>query len=396
MENLKKLIVCLLVLVMAVGLVGCGSKEKTGENASTNSETSTETSTETTKTDTSDKKDGFVIGFANGYFGNTWRSQLVEDFENAAKEYKKDGIIKDYMISNTNNDVTEQINQIITMIDAGVDALMIDAVSPTSIKAVVDMAKNKGILVVVTNDPAAYEGTYAVCGNNYSWQKIQAIWLTEQLQEKGNIVEISGVSGNAADILRQQANKDVLSNYPDIKILTSVPGNWSQTDAQSVMTTILSSYDNIDGVLAQDVMAEGIIKAYETAGKTPTIMTGDYTKTFFQKWSEMPDLNSIGVPYAPGVSATALHVTVKLLQGEKLKEDILQPNPMDENLKNTILTDPPYVVTKDGDPEAPWMEGLVGTKAITLDEAIEIMKDSPDTAALDGWLTAEDVSEFFE
>ena len=47
------------------------------------------------------KTEGFYIGLSNGYWGNTWRAQMVEDFENKAEEYKEEGIISDYMISNS-------------------------------------------------------------------------------------------------------------------------------------------------------------------------------------------------------------------------------------------------------------------------------------------------------
>lgn len=384
----KKILAILLAGLMILGLAACGSTGKSEEKTEKSQTTESETK--------SDKDSGFVIGFSNGYWGNTWRAQMVEDFENRAKEYKKDGTLSDYMVSNTNSDATEQLNQINAMIDAGVDAIMIDAVSPTTIKSAVEKAQKKGILVVIANDPAAYDGTICVCGNNYSWQKIQAVWLAEQLKGKGDIVEISGVSGNAADTLRLAANKDVLAGYPDINVLGSAPGNWSETDAQSVMTTFLSSYDKIDAVLAQDVMGEGIIKAYENAGKVPEIMTGDYTKSFITKWADMPELTTIGVSYAPGSAVTALDVTVRLLQGKTVKKDLLVANPMDESMANTIMLDPPYVVTKDGDQDAAWMKGLKGTKAIKLEEATELLKDSADTAALDGWLSQEEVDQFFE
>ena len=377
----KKMLATVLAVMLVFSLFGCSSSKTEKKEATTTKET---------------KKDGFVIGFSNGYFGNTWRSQLVDNFETAAKKYKEAGVISDYMVSNTNSDVTEQNNQLNAMIDAGVDALLIDAASPTSIKAAVDAAKAKGILVIIANDPAAYEGTIAVCGNNITWQQIQVKWLAEQLGGEGDIVGITGEPGNAADTLRQETVKSVLKDYPDIKMLTSVPGKWSETEAQSVMTTILSSYDKIDAVLAQDVMAEGIIKAYESAGKDINLMTGDYTKSFLQKWSEMPNLESIGVPYAPGISVTALDVAIKLLQGGEIKDEVLQANPMDTSMKNTILVDPPYVVTREVKEGASWMEGLVGTKAISLDEALKLMADQPETAALDGYLSREEVAAFFK
>lgn len=393
----RKILAALLSGVMVLSLAACtsGTSSSEGGGDGEGSSESEEASGALTSFE-SDKEDGFVVGFSNGYWGNTWRAQMVEDFEKRAEEYKAEGVLSDYMVSNTNSDATEQLNQINAMIDAGVDAIMIDAVSPTTIKSAVEKAQEQGILVVVTNDPAAYEGTICVCGDNYTWQEIQAKWLVEQLGGKGDIVEISGVSGNSADTLRVQANKDILAEYPDIKTLASSPGSWSQTEAQSVMTTFLSSYENIDAVLAQDVMGEGIIKAYENAGKEPTVMTGDYTKSFLELWATMPDLNTIGVSYAPGNAVPALDVTVGLLQGKTIKEDVLEPNPMDESLVNAIMLDPPYVVTREAEPDAVWMEGLEGTQAISLDEALEIMADQASTAALDGWLTPEQVEEFFE
>lgn len=344
-----------------------------------------------------DKTEGFVIGYSNGYWGNTWRAQMVEDFENRAKEYKDAGVISDYMISNTNNDPTEQLNQLNAMIDSGVDAIIIDAVSPTTIKPAVEKAQRDGILVVVSNDPAYYEGTVCVCGDNYTWQKIQVEWLVAQLDGKGNIVEIQGVAGNSANTLRVQANEDVLADYPDINILASAPGSWSETEAQTLMTTYLSSYDNIDAVLEQDVMGEGVIKAYENAGKELPIMTGDYTKAFLTKWSELPNLNSIGVSYAPGNSVPGLDVAVRLLQGKTLKSDVLVPNPMDESKVNAIMVEPPYVVTRDGDDSQAWAQSLPETtKLISLEEALEIMADQADTAALDGYPDQEVIDGYFE
>jgi ribose transport system substrate-binding protein len=391
--KLKKIIALILTGAMVFSMAACKSQESDTKADPTGGAGVTQGAGDTPSS--SGSTDGYVIGFSNGYWGNTWRAQMVEDFETRCKEYEADGILSDYMISNTEGDATEQLNQINAMIDAGVDAILIDAVSPTTIQSAVVKAQNAGILVVIANDPAAYEGTYCVCGNNYSWQKIQDVWLAEQLGGSGNIVRITGVSGNAADTLRQQADTDVFAKYTGIKILGSAPGNWSQTDAQSVMTTFLSSYDNIDAVLTQDVMAEGILKAFENAGKEPTLMTGDYTKSFLTKWSQMDSLNTIAVPYAPGNAVTVLDVAVRLLQGKTIDSSILVANPMDSSMVNTIVVDPPYVVTRDGDANAVWMEGLNGTKAITLDQAIELMKDKADTAALDGYLSQEEVDKFF-
>ena len=178
----KRVLALILTGMMAVSLAGCGgAKEPVSDGGTLEEEAKAPTEEasgeEEGKTPASDQGDGFVVGFSNGYWGNTWRAQMIEDFEKQAEKYKTEGILSDYMVSNTNSDAAEQLNQINAMIDAGVDAIMIDAVSPTTIRSAVERAKKEGILVVITNDPAAYEGTICVCGDNYSWQQIQARWL---------------------------------------------------------------------------------------------------------------------------------------------------------------------------------------------------------------------------
>lgn len=394
---MKKIWVFMLVaLFVLAAFAGCVQKQEAADADAQAGDNAAADASDADAVDASSDGEGFVIGYANGYIGNTWRSQMVENFETKAEELKAAGIIKDYTIANTDNDVTEQMNQLNTMINDGVDALIIDPVSPTSLTSVVAKAKEKGILVVISNDPAAYEGTVAVVGNNYSWFEIQTKWIAEKLSGKGDIVMIDGVSGNAADTLRKQAAADVLANYPDIKVLGSAPGNWSQADAQSVTSTFLSSYENIDGILTQDVMAEGVLRAYETADKKVPIMTGDYIFSFLRKWAEDDSIDTIGVPYAPGISVDSLNVTIRLLQGKEIDEKYLSPNPMDESLVNAIMIDPPYVVTNEGDQDAPWMEGYDFTKAISIDEAVALGEGKPETAALDAWLSDEQIDAFFK
>ncbi|WHH59038.1 ABC transporter substrate-binding protein [Petroclostridium sp. X23] len=394
--RVKGLAILLAVLLSVIPLGGCGGS-KTATEPNEKAETGGTAQNDKKEADNKEqKKDGFVIGFANGYIGNTWRAQFVENFENAAKKYKEEGILKDFQVANSNADVTQQLNQLNSMINSGVDALMIDPVSATSLSSVVAKAKQKGILVVITNDPAAYEGTYAVIGNNDAFWRIQAKWIAEKLEGKGDIVQITGLAGNTADTLRVEAAKDVLSEYPGIKVLASVPGGWSQSEAQKVMSTFLSTYNKIDGILMQDVMAEGVLRAYENVGKELPLMTGDYTFSFLRAWKDKPEMESIGVPYAPGIAVDALRITIGLLQGKEIKEDTYQPNPLNPSLKNAVMIDPPYVVTKEGKQDAPWMEGLHFTKAITLDEAVKLGEGKASTAALDASLTDEQISTFFK
>jgi ribose transport system substrate-binding protein len=370
---MKRTFGVLLVLVLALSVIGCSKKAETVK-----------------------KESGWIVGLSAANTGNTWCAQFVDDFSSRAQEYVDEGILGGFTVSSTDGDVTEQVTQCLTMINNGVDALLIWPVSPTALQSVVDAAEDKGILLIMANEPAAYEGHYALIGDNAQFQRIQAKWLVEQLGGQGDIVQITGTPGFASDILRQEAAAEVFKNYPNIRTLASAPGNWNTTDAQQAMTTFLSTYNKIDAVFSQDVMGEGILKAFENAGVLPTISTGDYTKSFLKKWKELPSLNSIGVSYQAGVIVTVLDLTVGLLQGKEFKDEVLQPNPMDTSLVNTIYINPAYVVTREGDPNAPWMQGLTGVEAITLDKALELLEDASDNTGLDGWMSRQEALQFFK
>lgn len=377
---LKKVLCLALSAIMVLSmLVGCGQKG----------------SQDAQDTQDGSKEDGFKIGFANGYIGNTWRSQFVDSIEKVAEEYKAQGIISEYQIANSNADVNEQLNQINAMINSGMDAIIIDPVSATALGSVVEMAQEKGIMVVISNDIAAYEGTYAVVNDIDAMWRIQAKWFAEKLNGKGNIVEITGLPGNTSDQQRIDAAEDVFKDYPDIKVLASAPGKWSESTAQSVMSTFLSTYDNIDGVLLQDVMSNGVLRAYENAAKTPPIMSGDCILSYIHYWAEHPELESIAVPSVPAIGANTLKVTVRLLQGKEVKDEYWTANPLDESLKNTIILPPPFVITNSGEAGA-WMDGYNLTDSISVADAVKMGEGQAEEYQLDQMMSDETIDGFFK
>ena len=85
----RKILAALLSGAMVLSLAACTSGTSSSESGGDgeNSSESGGTSGALTSFE-SDKEDGFVVGFSNGYWGNTWRAQMVEDFEQRAEEYK--------------------------------------------------------------------------------------------------------------------------------------------------------------------------------------------------------------------------------------------------------------------------------------------------------------------
>lgn len=333
------------------------------------------------------KKPPFKIGVSNGYIGNTWRAQFLSDIEQVATELKAAGDFSSVTILNSTSGAAGQIAQVNTLINSGVDALVINPVSGEALKPVLTRARAAGILVVVADDPLADKDVLNIVLDNAQFWDIETRWLVEKLGGKGNIVSIDGLAGNTGNDWRIRARDAVLAQNPGIKVLAEAPGAWDQAKAREVMSSFLSAHADIDGVLVQDVMAEGVYRAFETSGRKLVPMSGDYLHSFLKLWSSKPEIDSIAVANPPGIGADALRITAAMMRGAKLDVSKLQANPFAASVINTILIPEPIVITRNGDTDKPWC--TAATECISVAQALERLKGKDDSAALDAVMTQQ-------
>lgn len=336
---------------------------------------------------------GYRIGYSNGVIGNSWRGQFVANIEDKGVQLRQSGVVSELRIVNSAADITQQISQINNFLSSDLDAVLIDPVSAGSVQAVIPRLQAAGMLVVVSNDPAPTPDALNVIGDNSTWWRMQTQWLVEQLGGQGKIVMVTGVPGSTADVQRVQAAQEVLAGAPGIEVVASVPGFWDPAKARTAMANVLATQSQIDGVLMQDVMAEGVIRAFRSSGRDlPKVMTGDYTAGFLRAWSSLPELVSIGVPYSPTNGADSIEFTVRLLQGREIRPDMLSPNPERNDLRNAVLLAPSLAITRDGKP-GPWTPA--GTDVISLDDALARVEGKPDNYTLEAPMPIDRIEEFF-
>jgi ribose transport system substrate-binding protein len=340
-------------------------------------------------------KPPFKIGLSNGFIGNTWRAQFLEDIQAASAELKADGDIASITILNSTSGTSGQIAQINSLINSGVDAIVINPVSGEALKPVISRAVAAGIFVTIADDPLAHPNVLTVTLDQRQFWDIETHWLIDQLKGKGDIVSVEGLAGNTANDLRVQERNAILKDYPDIKMMDSIPGGWDQAQARQVMTSMIAAHPKIDAILTQDVMVEGEILAFQSAGRPLPLITGDYTHSFLKVWKSRDGMQSIAVANPPGIGADGLMVTAMMLRGHKLKDAVLVGNPLDPKLRNTVVIPQPVVITREPETDKPWCK--VGTECISLDEALKRLDGKPDTAAIDSWLSEEQVLDrYFE
>jgi len=328
---------------------------------------------------------GFVVGLSNGPFTHSWRVEMLESLQKQFDIYRERGWASKLIVQNAGPDVNTQIAQIRNLIASKVNLLLVNPNSATALTPVLTEAVNAGITVIVYDQPTAVPpGALNIYMNQVWWEAPLAEWLVKQLNGQGNIVYISGIADQPGNIARDQAAMTVLDKYPGIKLLTKANGNWDQAAAQQVMTDVIGSFPNIDGVLTQDGMTLGIIRAFEAAGKTLPPITGETQVAFIKEWKKRKDasgFNTVGIENSPGAICTSLGIGLRLLQGKHLKSDIL----IDPNTgkpapgANTIWTHPSLQVDNSN-----------------IDQVYDEYKDWADSYYVNTWYTEAQIDALFQ
>lgn len=196
------------------------------------------------------------------------KNEYTLRFANAASARAKElGI--ELKIYDGNYDSALQISQIEEMISDGVDGIILNPQDADACSPCVDKAVEAGIPIIavntrVNNDKVtSYIGSQDVQAGEMIMSKI-----AESLQGKGKIVILEGPMGQSAQIERREGIENVLEKYPDIQVMSEKTANWSKLEANTVMQKWLTTFDQIDAVVAEnDDMALGAEEAAQAAGK---------------------------------------------------------------------------------------------------------------------------------
>ncbi len=371
-------LIALAVLLVVVSLVACTPASTTP--AETSAETSMKASpvTEAAETEKS-LPDAPVIGITTGMVGPAWRNQVADDLEMVGEEYKAAGIIKDYrMVHNSQKgDVTEQANIIRDFINAGdVDIILVNPNSAEALNDVMHEAQDEGIVVFVYGSDITATDIPNISLDQIPWMTKNVEYICEALGGKGDLIEIYGLEGHPNNKLFMQATRDVIAKYPDINLVASACGSWSQETSKTETTKLIASGINIDGVVAQVGNGYGALSAFIDAGQIPKVAFGDPGKAFFNLWKQLrdqgADFKAVTVGHPPGVGATAMKLAVRLYNGKQFKEGVL-------NEKGKLLYMPSIYYTDEN-----------------FDEGWELLKDKPDDYFLDEIFTEEQVDHLFQ
>jgi len=290
------------------------------------------------------KEAPYTVCFSNASVSNSWRVAMKAHVDYQIEQFKQQGLIKDYIYTDANDDTNKQIADIEDLMTKGCDVMIVSAGTGEPMTPVVEKVMDAGI-PVVTLDRNIVSDKYVtfVEQNSCDMGATQAEWLAKTLNYKGNIVLLSGLAGATPAEDRLRCAQETFAKYPDIKILAQEYAQWSPVEGKKIMANWLVTYPQIDGVWADSgLQMSGGVEAFVEAGKPVPPNTGEDFNRYLKQWKEM-GFQGYGVSFNCQMGAEAVKVALDIVQGKPVAHYVNLPKLIidESNLDEYVRMDLP-------------------------------------------------------
>ncbi|MBI9101595.1 MAG: ABC transporter substrate-binding protein [Spirochaetales bacterium] len=272
------------------------------------------------------KDDGsLTVGFAQIKEDSPWRTTETNSVQQEAERL---GI--ELKLS-----VTEQAGQIAALRDfiaQGVDGILLAPQTRSGWDEVLQEAKDAGIPVVMLDRGVdAPESLWVTqISSDFAYEgRVAGNWVAEKLNGKGKVAELFGDPAADPAILRSEGFMEVMASFPDIEVVESKTGEWSQDKGRQVVEAWLAAGVKFDVIYAHnDGMALGAIDALKAAGMDPgddvLIISVDAIKAAFEAM-ERGDMNAT-VECSPLLGPLGFEAIMKTIDGKPVDKYIINPD----------------------------------------------------------------------
>ncbi|MBX3569309.1 MAG: ABC transporter substrate-binding protein [Rhizobiaceae bacterium] len=278
------------------------------------------------------KEGPYRVALANGYIANTWRIQMIQTAKAYAAQPDVAAKLKEFKVVSTGEDVPAQISAINNFIDAGYDAIVVNAQNPTAFAPVIKRAKEAGVVLVAFDNILDTQDAINVNVDQKGLGVLWGEWLIKHLPNGGKILEVRGVAGTSVDTDRHNGvNETLAASGKDFKV-TEVVGKWDDGVAQKASADAIATSGPFDGITAQGGDT-GIVQAMIDA-KHPFVPFGGETENGFRKFcakfaGEGLKCSSAGT--GPAQVAVAIKTAIAALEGQVVPQSVKLPTAIVED-----------------------------------------------------------------
>lgn len=252
----------------------------------------------------------------------------------------------DVIFTDAKNDPVKQTAQIANLIAQKCDVIIVCIVDVEKSDTYIKMAKDANIPIISVNrvfknqsEATAYVGSDSITSGI-----MQTEYVVQKLNGKGNVVILRGDDANEAAIKRTEGVKQILKNYPDIKIVAEDTGKWQRTLGMQITESWIKNGIQFDAVVCNnDEMALGAIMALKNANKINNVTVAGIDATADAlNVMKAGDLKVTVFQNASGQGGGAIKAAYKIIKGEKIDSnnyvpyELVIPSDADKYLEKQI------------------------------------------------------------
>lgn len=312
---------------------------------------------------------GFKVASHNAVIeGNPYRTVYENQMSDAVEVAKAAGLISKYNSFVANNDPALETSQIEQSINEGYDIIIVNPIAATGLDAVIDKAVAAGITYINADCVYDSDKILNVVVDQDAWAKNASDFVISTLGKGGKVVQFKGIEGNSATEIRN-ARWVADLGAANIEIVKAVAHNWSDPEAKQLMSEILASGLEFNGIINEEG-ANGIMDAFEESKVAyPGCITSSEEVSWIRRIAKINE-NGLACPFIvvenpPGIGATALAIGLNIRQGNEL-------DPAKMTGTNAIYYAPQWIMTYDN-----------------MTEKLGEIKDLPDSTSVSSYLTVE-------
>lgn len=215
------------------------------------------------------EKPRWKIGFSQCTTNDKWRQEMLKEMEAELLFHPE----IDFLLKDAQNNSLKQIKDIQELIDKDIDILIVSPNEATPLTNIIEKTYDSGLPVILI-DRKIYGNSYSsfIGADNFSIGKEVGRYLGREINEKVNILEITGLRGSTPAMERYQGFDSIISLENKFTLKHIYDGRWKEENGYSIMKGLLLKGEKIDVVFAHnDLMALGAYKAAKEMGQEKSI-----------------------------------------------------------------------------------------------------------------------------
>ena len=179
----------------------------------------------------------YVIGVSQ-CSADIWREKLNKELQTGT--YLYDDVELSLVSADDNNE--RQKEQVRQFVHDGIDLLILAPNEMAAITPLIDSIYDAGIPVIVFDrKTTSKKYTAAIGADNYAMGRAMGEYIAAQLPNGGNVVEVMGRKGSSPAIERHHGFTDAIKRHPNIRLLASLQGDWTEESGEQAMKQWLST-----------------------------------------------------------------------------------------------------------------------------------------------------------